>query len=121
MSKHNELGVKGEILACEFLQQKGYSILEINWRFSHYEVDIIAQYQQTLIFAEVKTRSTDYFGFPEEAVDKEKQERLAKAADEYMEQNNLEMDVRFDIISIIIKNEKTEIIHLEDAIFPYDG
>lgn len=121
MSKHNELGVRGEILACEFLQQKGYSILEINWRFSHYEVDIIARHQQTLIFAEVKTRSTDYFGFPEEAVDKEKQERLAKAADEYMEQNNLEMDIRFDIISIIIKNEKTEIIHLEDAFFPYDG
>ena len=103
MSRHNELGVKGEILACEFLQKKGYAILDLNWRFSHYEVDIIARHQNTLIFAEVKTRSTDYFGFPEEAVDKEKQERLAKAADEYMVQNNLEMDIRFDIISIIRK------------------
>jgi putative endonuclease len=121
LSKHNALGVRGEILACEFLQKKEYAILEINWRFSHYEVDIIAKHQNVLIFAEVKTRSTDYFGFPESAVDKEKQQRLAKAADEYMEQNNLEMDIRFDIISIIIKNEEPEIIHLEDAFFPYDG
>src|SRR5580698_9534564 len=120
MATHNEIGVKGEIHAVEYLQLKGYTVLEINWRFGRAEVDIIAKHNNTIIFAEVKTRSTDHFGFPEAAVDKAKQKNLALAADEYLEKNNIEMDVRFDIISIVVKNDKPDIHHIEDAFFPYD-
>ncbi len=120
MSTHNELGVKGEILACEFLQAKNYTILEINWRFARAEIDIIAKQNQTIIFVEVKTRSTDYFGFPETAVDEAKQKNMAMAAEEYLEQQNMETDVRFDVISIVMKNNQPDIHHIEDAFFPYD-
>ena len=121
MSKHNELGVRGEITALEFLLQKGYSILEINWRFNHAEIDIIARVNNTIVFTEVKTRSSDYFGFPEQAVDNSKQKRMALAAEEYMEQHNIEMNLRFDIISILIDpSEKISIEHIEDAFFPYE-
>lgn len=120
MSKHNELGVKGEILALEFLEKKGYTILEINWRFEKTEVDIIARHQNTLVIAEVKTRTGNQYGFPEQAVGIEKQRNLAIATEEYLERNNLDMDVRFDVISITMKNEVPEIYHIEDAFFPYE-
>ena len=120
MSTHNELGVKGEILALEYLQEKGYVILEINWRFSRIEIDIIAKQYQTTVFFEVKTRSSEYFGFPENAVDSVKQKNMATAAEEYLEQHNIETDVRFDVISIIMKNNQPEIHHIQDAFFPYD-
>ncbi len=120
MAAHNELGVKGEITALEFLQKKGYTILEINWHFNHAEVDIIAKQNNTIVFVEVKTRSTDHFGYPESSVDIAKQKNLALAAEEYLDRNNIEMDVRFDIISIVMKNGKPDIYHLEDAFFPYD-
>lgn len=120
MSKHNELGVKGEILALEFLEKKGYVILEINWRFEKTEIDIIARLQHTLIIVEVKTRTGNHFGFPEQAVGAEKQRNLAVATEEYLERYNLDMDVRFDVISITMKNEHPEIYHIEDAFFPYE-
>lgn len=120
MAAHNELGVKGEITALEYLQKKGYTIMEINWRFKHAEVDIIAKQNNTIVFVEVKTRSTEHFGYPESAVDVTKQKNLALAADEYLERNNIEMDVRFDIISIVVNNRKADVYHLEDAFFPYD-
>ena len=120
MSKHNELGIKGEILALEFLEKKGYTILEINWRFEKTEVDIIARKENTLIIAEVKTRTGAMFGYPEEAVNIAKQKNLATAAEEYLEKNNLDMDVRFDVISITFDVDKQEIYHIEDAFFPYE-
>lgn len=120
MAAHNELGVKGEITALDYLQSKGYTIMEINWRFSHAEVDIIAKHNNTIVFVEVKTRSTDHFGYPESAVDAAKQKNMALAADEYLDRNNIEMDVRFDVISIVMKNNKPDLHHIEDAFFPYD-
>ena len=120
MSTHNELGVKGEIIACEYLQHKGFTILEINWRFAHAEIDIIAKQNQTIVFVEVKTRSSEYFGFPETAVDAAKQKNMAMAAEEYLEQQSIETDVRFDVISIVMKNNEPDIHHIEDAFFPYD-
>ena len=121
MSKHTELGIKGEILALEFLEKKDYTILEINWRFERTEVDIIARHQQTLVIVEVKTRTGTQFGLPELAVGIEKQRNLATATEEYLERNNLDMDVRFDVISITFKNTANpEIYHIEDAFFPYE-
>jgi putative endonuclease len=102
------------------LGKKGYSVLEINWRFEKTEVDIIARQNNTLVIIEVKTRTGDQFGFPEEAVGAAKQKNLALAAEEYLERNNLEMDVRFDVISITVTKEKPVIYHIEDAFFPYE-
>jgi putative endonuclease len=118
MSTHNELGKKGEILAREYLQNKGYTILETNWRFHHKEIDIIASCKDILIIAEVKTRSGDYFQQPEEAVSLQKQKFLIDAADAYIQQNDINLEARLDIISVIIKNKDIKIQHIENAYYP---
>ena len=115
MAEHNDTGAKGEELAGTYLKNKGYSILETNWRFRNLEADIIASIDQTIVIAEVKTRKSNYFGEPETFVDKQKQKNLRKAANEYIERNNLDKEVRFDIISIVMGNNQMKINHIEDA------
>lgn len=118
MAEHNDTGTKGEELAATFLQNKGYSILEKNWRFKNLEADIIATIANTLVIAEVKTRKSNYFGEPETFVNKQKQKNLIKAAQEYIQRNQLDMEVRFDIISIILGDSQMKINHIEDAFYP---
>ncbi len=119
MAAHNELGELGEKLAANFLEANGYTILARNWRVNRAEVDIIAQVGETLIFVEVKTRSTDFFGAPEESVTKRKKRLLAAAATAYMQETGHEWAIRFDIISIIMQLGKApELTHYEDAFFP---
>jgi putative endonuclease len=119
MAAHNELGQLGEQMAANFLEANGYTILERNWRVNRAEIDIIAEHKDTLIFVEVKTRSTDYFGEPEEAVSKRKKRLLAAAASAYMQQKGHEWALRFDIISILMQLGKApKLTHFEDAFFP---
>jgi len=119
MSESFDLGKKGEILAAEFLKKKDFKIIENNWHFSHKEVDIIAQKDDLLIIVEVKTRSTDYFGEPYEAVNHRKQQFLIEAANGYLEEKDLNMEVRFDIVSIILKkNREEKITHIPNAFEP---
>jgi putative endonuclease len=118
MAEHNDTGAKGEELAAAFLQNKGYSILEKNWRFKNLEADIIATISGTLVIAEVKTRKSNFFGEPETFVNKQKQKNLIKTAQEYIERNKLDLEVRFDIISIIMGDSQTKINHIEDAFYP---
>ncbi len=115
MATHNELGAKGESMAVQFLMAKNYQIIEINWRWQKAEVDIIAQSDQTLVFVEVKTRSSDTFIKPEEAVHDKKQKLLIEAAEAYCEANNIEMELRFDVVAIIHKGNKTITKHIEGA------
>ncbi len=116
MSRHNEIGALGEQIATDFLKNKNYEILERNWRYKKAEIDIIARQNETLIFIEVKTRSYAYFGRPEEFVTSHKEQLVSEAANEYMIQINYDWAIRFDIISIIYKNENEfEIEHFEDA------
>ncbi len=116
MASHNELGTKGEQRATDFLQQKGYKILDTNWRNNHHEIDIVAQQKNTIVIAEVKTRTGRVFGEPEEFVQKQKQKNLIRAANAYLFKNNLDLEVRFDIISIVVeKEDKFVINHIEDA------
>jgi len=119
MAEHNDLGKFGEGLAIDFLIKKGYKIKEKNWRFQKAEVDIIAQMENTLVAVEVKTRSTDYFGNPQDFVKQKKIKLLVKAIDEYVNRNNLDVEVRFDVIAIIKTNKETKIEHLEDAFFHF--
>ena len=118
MAEHNDTGVAGEEFASSHLQEKGYIILERNWRFGREEIDIIAQYNDTLVIAEVKTRSGIFFGEPEEFVNRQKQRLLIKAANAYIERKNIDIEVRFDIISVIISGSKKKIHHIEDAFHP---
>ena len=117
MAEHNELGKKGEELAVAHLEQNGYLILETNYIFQKAEIDIIAQNNEYVIVVEVKTRTTDVFGLPQEFVTPAKVQLLVKAINEYVEQNNIELDIRFDIISVLKQNKSFVVEHLEDAFF----
>ncbi len=117
MAEHNDTGKKGEEIAARFLENKGFTILETNWRFKNLEADIIARVAKTLVVAEVKTRKSNYFGEPESFVTKQKQKNLIKAANEYILRNNLDLEVRFDIVSVVL-NDSTAVKHIEDAFYP---
>ena len=118
MAEHNQLGVSGEQLAVGFLTKNNYQILETNWRKGQLEIDIIAKKDDTLVVVEVKTRSTRYFGEPEEFVNKTKQKNLVKAANSYIFDKDLDVEVRFDIISVLFKGDQHQIYHIEDAFYP---
>lgn len=115
MADHNDLGKAGEQFAIEYLQKNGYSILEKNYRFLKAEVDVIAKKENTLIAVEVKTRSTDYFGDPQDFINQKKITLLVSAMDNYIVERNLDVEVRFDIIAIIKQKDAFQIKHLKDA------
>ena len=115
MINPHELGKLGEDLAAEYLINKGYRILERNWRSGHKEIDIIALIDNVLAIVEVKTRKSSDYGEPDIAVGMMKQRMLAWAADAYVRYKNLEVDIRFDILSIVFTDQGPEIEHIEDA------
>jgi putative endonuclease len=117
MAEHNELGKLGEELAAEYLQKNGYTILETNWVFQKAEIDIIAQKNNTLAVVEVKTRSSIDFGLPQDFVKPKKIQLLVKAVNAYVNEHDLDIDVRFDIIAINKKGQDFVIEHLTDAFF----
>jgi putative endonuclease len=111
-------GRKGEDLAAAYLTEEGYDILERNWRFKHIEIDLIARDRDQLVIAEVKTRSGDTWGEPSAAVDVRKQHALILAAERYIYSHNIDLDVRFDIVSIIIGQNRTVLEHIKEAFHP---
>ena len=115
MSEHYELGKKGEQLAVDYLTKEGYKIEERNWRFQKAEIDIIASKQQTIISVEVKTRSSNDFGKPQDFVNSKKIKLMVLAMNEYVLMKNLDIEVRFDIIAIIKIKEEFDINHIKDA------
>lgn len=121
MAEHNDLGKWGEDEAARFLEQKGYEIIEQDWKMGKRDLDIIAlnEDRDTVVFVEVKTRSDDDYQEPEEAVDVMKMRNLAIAANAYVKLNNLDWKVRFDIVSVIGCCSHVENIqHFEDAFNP---
>ncbi len=118
MADHNDLGREGEALALDYLKSKGYEILETNYRHQRDEADLIAMHQNTIVFAEVKTRVNRYAGNPEEAVTTSKQKRLVKLANAYIQEKDIDAEARFDIIGIVINQNTREIKHIEDAFQP---
>lgn len=119
MAQHNELGKKGEQLAVNFLIKKDYQIIERNYRFDKAEVDIIAKQKDTLAIIEVKTRSSKDFGNPQDFVKPKQIKNLVKAVDEYVTVNDLDVEVRFDIIAIVKEKKGYKIEHLEDAFITF--
>ena len=116
MAHHNTTGVLGEKMALQYLSEKGFVILHQNWRYSHWEVDVIASFQQTLHFIEVKTRRTKKFGYPEEDVTKRKLTNLINASGEFLYLYPEWKRIQFDILSIsILKNDPVEFFFIEDV------
>ena len=116
MSKTAEIGAKGESLAAKYLMEKGYEILERNYRYKHAEIDIIAKKGQLVVFIEVKTRTKANFGFPEDSVDDKKAAKVIEGAEQYVLENDWRGDIRFDIVSIIMETDKS-VQHFEDAFY----
>lgn len=117
MSTTREIGDRSEAHAADYLKKKGYHLLEKNYRYKHCEIDLIMQYQKTIIFVEVKSRKNAKFGYPEEFVDNKKAEHIRTAAEGYTFEEEWNGMIRFDIVSIIhsTDGEVKEIEHFEDA------
>jgi putative endonuclease len=103
--KNKILGLEGEKLAADFLLKYNYQILCQNWRHGHLEVDLIAKKDDILVFVEVKTRKNRYTGSPDITITQAKQDRIIRAAEHYIEKNNLDIELRFDVISIYLDKD----------------
>ncbi|SRR5690554_5034056 len=120
MATHNELGKIGEEIAVKYLLMTGYKILRRNFFYDKAEIDIIAQRaDDTVVIVEVKTRNSDYFGDPQSFVTPRKIKLLVKAANEYIVSNNLDVEVRFDIIAILKNNKQEKLEHFENAFYHF--
>lgn len=110
-----ELGIKGEDLAVNYLKNKGYRILNRNYHFKKNEIDIIAKKDNMLVVIEVKTRQSNELGEPWRAVTRAKQKIIIQVANDYIFKEDIHLETRFDIISIICNKYRTSIDHIEDA------
>lgn len=117
MAEQQEKGNRGEDEALQYLREHGFRILNTNWRFKKEEVDIIAENDQWLVIVEVKTRSGNDYGEPQEFVSKKKQRLLIKAANAYVEKYDIQKEVRFDIIAITLYPQY-KIVHIDEAFYP---
>jgi len=118
MAEHNELGRTGEEIAAEYLAGKGYEILAANWRIKHKEIDLIARDGDYLVIVEVKTRTTDGWENPKEAITNKKIRNLVNAAEAYIMINDVMMETRFDIVTLIPAGDGWEIEHVKEAFYP---
>lgn len=109
------LGQRGERLAARYLKRLGYRILKRNYRSPSGEVDIIAMDGGTMVFVEVKTRSSDTFGSPAEAVGYHKRKRVCAAAMLYLSGLPQQPSARFDVIGIRLRGWRSEVEHIKDA------
>ncbi len=99
----NNLGKIGEALACAYLKRNGYEILERNYKTKIGEIDIVARDGKVLVFVEVKTRQSDLYGLPEEAINAKKMHKLTLLAELYISEKRLyQSKARFDIVSILM-------------------
>lgn len=119
MAQHNELGKLGEQLATDYLAAKGYQIVVRNYVFQKAEIDIIAKHDHTMICIEVKTRNSNFFGDPQEFVTPSKIKLLVRAMDNFIIENDIELETRFDIVTVL-KNKITEqLTHYENAFYHF--
>ena len=106
MAKHIDTGKKGEKMAINWLRERGYAILEQNWRHARWEVDVIAEKEMVLHFIEIKTRKSRDFGLPEDSVGDKKIQNLINVAEQYLHQNPQWQRIQFNILSILILQDQ---------------
>ena len=121
MAKHNNTGKWGEDLAADYLREKGYEIIERDWRDGHRDIDIIARSPdlRTIVFVEVKTRRSDVLTSPADAIDARKVRNIGLAADNYVKMHGIDGPLRFDVITIVGTSPSTmRLEHIPDAFNP---
>jgi putative endonuclease len=116
MSVSHNFGKQAEALVVDFLKQATYEILETNWRFSHLEVDIIAKKDDFIVFVEVKARHRKNSAF-DEIISIKKQKNIISAAEKFLEINDLENELRFDVAFVFKQNNKLIIDYIENAFY----
>lgn len=109
------IGSCGEDIAAHYLKNEGYNILLRNYKTPYGEADIVAKEGDTIVFVEVKTRTNKSFGQPFEAVDFRKQERLKRIALFFLKNSELNLKIRFDVISITVQDGSHNINHIREA------
>jgi putative endonuclease len=119
MGKHNEFGKEGEKIAEEFLLKKGYQIRHKNYRYLKSEIDIIALKEDVLAIIEVRARSNDQIIAIADTITKKKIKLLVQGANHYVTENELDVDVRFDVITILKNKSIFKIEHLESAFYHF--
>jgi putative endonuclease len=118
LNTNKQTGTHGEEIASAFLEKKGYKILFRNWQYKHKEIDIVAQTTNELVIVEVKTRALDSLISPLEAVNMKKQRLIIEAANAFIEKHNVNLETRFDIVTIVYSSGKYTIEHIENAFYP---
>ncbi|HEY4786512.1 MAG TPA: YraN family protein [Bacteroidales bacterium] len=118
MDTTREKGSAAEEIAASYLKKKGYEILDQNWYNQHKELDIVARKDGIVAIVEVKSLTKNYLREPFQSVNRNKQRLLISAANAYIRRHNINEDVRFDIISIIMDGKEPQIEHMENAFYP---
>jgi putative endonuclease len=118
MAEHNEQGKFGEEQARAYLKKLGYEILDCNWQFKKFEIDIVAKDLEKIVVVEVKTRKNAEYGSPESFVTRKKQSQLIQAVNHYVNKKQLNNEIRFDIISVLFDGSNLVVEHIPDAFYP---
>ncbi|MBI9087498.1 MAG: YraN family protein [Desulfobacterales bacterium] len=109
-------GDRGEDAAARYLESRGYRVLDRNWRYRQWELDLVCRDGDTLVFVEVKTRGAGSMGTPADALNRAKQARLVKAASQYLTKNDLwDEPCRFDLAAVIDAGTGMDVDHIENA------
>jgi putative endonuclease len=116
-----DFGKRGEETAVAYLQSHGFTIRNTNWRWGHKELDIVALKGKTLHIVEVKTRRAGFLVEPQASVDRRKQQHTVAAANAYVQRFDLDCDVQFDIVTVVISGEKSAVEYVPDAFYPTAG
>lgn len=115
---HIEFGASGEDIAVDHLRKNGYSVIERNYHWRKAEVDVFCQKGNLLIAVEVKTRFSNTWGEPYRAVSLAKQKQIISVTNAFMQQKKIDLEVRFDILSIISNSYQQSVEHIENAFIP---
>lgn len=106
------------MLASRYLAGEGFAILEYNWRSGHKEIDLIAKERDILVFIEVKTRRNENYGDVRDAVTPQKMKNIVAAAETYIKRHDIDLPIRFDIVTIVGNGDSHQIEHIRDAFYP---
>ncbi len=117
MPKHIEIGKKGERMAVDYLKKRQYKILHLNYRVRHMEIDIIAQDADEIVIVEVKTRQHDFMTDPSAMVSRSKQRLLVKATHHFLHEKAIDLEVRFDVILILLNENNVDLTHIKSAFY----
>ncbi len=118
MADHNELGKTGEAIAADYLEKKGYKIVDRNWRYNKKELDLVGFDKDYFVVIEVKTRTSDGWESPKEAITASKIRFIVEATEAYINENDIKEEVRFDVVTLIPEKNGWKIEHIEEAFHP---